>query len=303
VTTRRDFNLNLMRSAATAAFAPLTACASLQRTDSMTAIDCHAHVFLHSLPMPDRRRAPAGYDATPEAYLRTLDAHGMTHGVLVQPSFLGQDNSYMLDVLRAHRERLRGIAVVAPGVAPRQLDELQAAGVVGIRLNLIGLPTPDFASLAWRDLLEQIRRRGWQVEVHQAAQELRPVLEPLLAVGINVVVDHFGRPSAALGIEDPGFRYLLSLGASRQVWVKLSGAYRNGPDGRGEATALAAMPLLLRHFGLERLLWGSDWPHTLFEQSVDYAAQARLLERLLPSEAQRRAVLHQTPAQLFRFTL
>ena len=190
----------------------------------MIAIDCHAHVFLHNLPMPDRRRAPDGYDATPEAYLRNLDTYGMTHGVLVQSSFLGLDNSFMLDVLRAHPSRLRGIAVVAPGVTAQRLDDMQQAGVVGIRLNLIGLPTPDFNSPGWRVLLEQIRQRNWQVEVHQVAAELRPVLEPLLAAGVNVVVDHFGRPSPALGVDDPGFQYLLSLGISRQVWVKLSAA-------------------------------------------------------------------------------
>lgn len=303
MTTRRDFNLTLMRSAAAAALAPLAACATIQRPDPMIAIDCHAHVFLHSLPMPDPRRAPAGYDATPEAYLAVLDAHAMTHGVIVQPSFLGLDNSYLLNVLRAHPDRLRGIAVVAPGVSVQQLDELRQAGVVGIRLNLIGLPTPDFASPAWRALLQQIEQRDWQVEVHQTAQELKPVLEPLLAAGVNVVVDHFGRPGAALGVDDPGFRYLLSLAGSRRVWIKLSGAYRNGGNGRGEATALAAMPLLREHFGLERLLWGSDWPHTLFEKTVDYGTQKKLLEQLLPSAAERRVVLHQTPAQLFRFAI
>lgn len=269
----------------------------------MTAIDCHAHLFLYSLPMPDPRRAPAGYDATPETYLHTLDMHGMTHGGLVQPSFLGLDNSDTMGVLRAYPTRLRGIAVVASTVTAQQLDELARAGGVGIRLNLIGLPTPDFSSPGWCYLLEQIRLRGWQVEVHQLAGRLKPVLTPLLAAGVHVVVDHFGRPSAALGVDDPGFRYLLSLGASRRVWVKLSGAYRNGPEGRGEAIALAAMPMLLQQFGVERLLWGSDWPHTLFESTVRYGEQKLQLERLLPADADRRGVLCDTPARLFHFDI
>jgi predicted TIM-barrel fold metal-dependent hydrolase len=44
------------------------------------------------------------------------------------------------------------------------LQRLQDAGVVGIRLNLVGLPTPDFASSAWRALLDELKRREWQVE-------------------------------------------------------------------------------------------------------------------------------------------
>ncbi|MFZ4874655.1 amidohydrolase family protein [Janthinobacterium sp. Mn2066] len=301
MTTRRDFTFTLMCSAAGMALAPLAGCATTQRMTSMTAIDCHAHVFLHSLPMPDPRRAPAGYDAAPATYLGLLDAHGMSHGVLVQPSFLGLDNSYLLSVLRAHPQRLRGIAVVAPGVSLQELDALQQAGVVGIRLNLVGLPAPDFSSPGWPELLEQVRLRDWQVEVHQVAQELQPVLAPLLAAGVKVVVDHFGRPSAMLGVNDPGFRYLLSQGQTRRVWVKLSGAYRNGPGGRGEETALAAMPLLLREFGPERLLWGSDWPHTLFEKTAYYDAEFKLMESWLPDLAQRQVVLRDTPARLFRF--
>ncbi len=46
--------------------------------------------------MPDRRRAPCGYDATPEDYLGMLDANHIAHGVLIQPSFLGADNSYLV---------------------------------------------------------------------------------------------------------------------------------------------------------------------------------------------------------------
>ena len=264
-------------------------------------IDCHAHVFTRTLPMPDRRRAPAAYDATPADYLRQLDANGMTHGVLVQPSFLGTDNSYLVAALRTYPERLRGIAVVEPTVTGAELQALQDAGVVGIRLNLIGLPTPDFASTAWCALLVELRTRQWQVEVHREAGQLASVIDPLMQSGVNVVVDHFGRPDAELGIADPGFRYLLGLGATRRVWVKLSGAYRNGAKGRGEATALAALPLLRSAYGLDRLVWGSDWPHTLFEKTADYARQRQLLKAWLPDESDREIVLGGTPARLFRF--
>jgi len=298
MTTRRQFNRSLFGIGAAV---PLAACTTVPRPRPVSAIDCHAHVFRRDLPMPDRRRAPSGYDATPQDYLRMLDANGLSHGVLVQPSFLGTDNSYLVDALLEYPDRLRGIAVVDPDISSRSLDSLQEAGVVGIRLNLVGLPTPDYASPAWTALLKQLRRREWQVEVHRAAHELQPAIEPLLSAGVRVVVDHFGRPDGSLGVGDPGFRYLLSLAATRRVWVKLSGAYRNGPAGQGEATALAAVPLLRASFGLDRLVWGSDWPHTLFETTADYATERQLLDDWLPREADRRVVLRDTPASLFRF--
>jgi len=225
----------------------------------------------------------------------------MSHGVLVQPSFLGVDNSYLVAALRQYPDRFRGIAVVDPEVSGEQLDWLQEAGVVGIRLNLIGLPRPDLDSTPWQALLSEVRRRDWQIEVHRAAGELQPVLEPLLAARVKVVVDHFGRPDERLSVDDPGFRYLLSLGDTRQVWVKLSASYRNGSGGCGETTAIAAVPLLRTSFGLDRLVWGSDWPHTLFEESVSYTTQRSLLEQWFPHAADRQAVLLETPARLFSF--
>lgn len=297
VLSRRSFNGVLLGAAASAG---LGACA-LPARHTPVAIDCHAHVFRRDLPMPDRRRAPSGYDATPEDYLRKLDENGMTHGVLVQPSFLGTDNSYLVAALRKYPNRLRGVAVVDPAISVAELDDLQQTGVVGIRLNLIGLPIPDFSSSVWTRLLAEFRARKWQVEVHQIARELPAVLDPLMRAGVHVIVDHFGRPSEHSGVEDVGFRYLLSLGPSRDVWVKMSAGYRNGAGGVGDAAAAKAVPLLKAAFGLDRLLWGSDWPHTLFEATANYGRQRSLLDAWLPEPAERAQVLHHTPSKLFNF--
>ena len=139
--SRREFQAALLGGAV-----GLTGCAAPRAVRRVIAVDCHAHVFRRDLPMPDQRRAPAGYDATPEQYLSMLDENGMSHGVLVQPSFLGTDNSYLVAALRKYPERLRGIAVVEPTATSVQLQLLQDAGVVGIRLNLIGLPAPNLTS-------------------------------------------------------------------------------------------------------------------------------------------------------------
>lgn len=296
IITRRRFSLGLLCAAAGG---EIVACATDPAGRGVTAVDCHAHVFRRDLPMPDRRRAPSGYDALPEAFLALMDANGVSHGVLVQPSFLGTDNGYLAAALRSHPARLRGIAVVEPTITSERLDDLRRAGIVGIRLNLVGLPPPDFGSPAWRTLLASLGRLRWHVQVHQSASGLRPVVEPLLDAGLDVVVDHFGRPDEKLGVDDPGFRYLLSTGASRRVWVKLSAAYRNGAG--GEATALAAVPLLKASHGLDRLVWGSDWPHTLFERAADYATERRLLDRWLPDLGERDQVLRVTPARLYGF--
>lgn len=55
---------------------------------------------------------------------------------------------------------------------------------------------------------------------------------------------------------DPGFKTLLESARTGRVFVdvrRLSG---------GSGARLLAAPMLLDAFGPERLMWGSDWPHT-----------------------------------------
>ncbi|WP_109122365.1 amidohydrolase family protein [Azospirillum sp. TSO22-1] len=269
----------------------------MANTGTVTGVDSHAHVFRRGLPLAGVRRYAPVYDATPEEYLNHLDAAGLSHGVLVQPSFLGTDNSYLLAALRRWPRRLRGIAVLDPGAPPARLRGLNDAGVVGVRLNLIGRPDPALTLDPWPLFLTRIADLGWQVEVQAEARRLPGLAAGLLRAGVGVVLDHFGRPDPALGVDDPGFRGVLDLGRSGRVWVKLSGAYRCG----GAGTARAALPQLKRYFGVERLLWGSDWPHTQFEGETCHAEARARLDDWLPDAAERAAVLVDTPRALFRF--
>jgi len=264
-------------------------------------VDTHAHVFARDLPLASIRRYSPATDATVEQYLGHLDAHGLSHGVLVQPSFLGSDNAHLLTALRAHPQRLRGVAMVDVDVTPAQLQELDDAGVVGIRLNLVGgAEIPDFSSVQWRRLLTAIAQRRWLVELHREACDLSVLLPVFLDAGISLVIDHYGRPDPQLGIDDPGFRYLLEVAATQRVWVKLSAAYRNGANGSGDTLAAAALPLLTQAFGLPHLLWGSDWPHTQHEQLTDYAREFQRLCGLLPAISEREQVLSTAAASLYR---
>lgn len=69
----------------------------------------------------------------------------------------------------------------------------------------------------------------------------------------------------------------------------------------GGAVARPATPLLRAAFGVDRLVWGSDWPHTQFEKDCRFEHAYGLIHDLLPNDADRRAVLAETPARLFRF--
>lgn len=261
-------------------------------------VDAHAHVFHRGLRLaPGRRYAPE-HDAPLELYLQQLDENAITHGVLVQPSFLGTDNSYLVECLNRANGRLRGIAVVEPTVSPREIHALDHAGVVGIRLNLVGRPLPDLRTSEWKRLLAELKSANWQVEIQRHAADLVVLVPQLLDAGVAVVLDHFAIPNPALGIDDLAFSAVLEFGTIGRVWVKLSAPYRNGPD--GGAFAKRAYPLLRAWFGLDHLLWGSDWPHTQFESVQTYATNRRFLDDLI-TDADERARVLIAPRSLFRF--
>ena len=165
---------------------PLSLHAQTSGMAAPSRIDTHAHVFHRALEMVPGRRYTPDYDATLATYLQQLDANGITHGVLVQPSFLGTDNSYLVECLKAAHGRLRGIAVVEPSISEQELKSLDQAGVVGIRLNLIGLPLPDLASSDWRALIEKIAALGWQIEIQRKAGELATLATSMIAKGITI---------------------------------------------------------------------------------------------------------------------
>ena len=229
------------------------------------AVDSHAHVFDRNCRLVEGRRYTPGYEAPAARYVEVLEREGVRHGVLVQPSFLGTDNSCLLAGLRAFPDTLRGVAVVAPEIADANLEAMAAAGVRGIRHNLIGHDPAMLGRPEYRALTRRVAALGWLVEVHLTEGALAGVLDLLTTDADTVVVDHFGRPGAANPEADPGFRKLIEFGPGGPVRVKLSAPYRLG--GLDPAPYAAAF---LERLGPERLLWGSDWPWTQHEAATSY---------------------------------
>lgn len=242
------------------------------------AVDSHFHVFEADKSIHGARYTP-DYDAPLANWQACTQAVGITHGVLVQTSFMGTDNSLLLQQLAAHPETLRGVAVVSPTVSQSTLANFHAQGVRGIRLNLAG-SSHDMSAWAaveplWR-LLEQL---GWHVELHTDAGALPAVLAAV-PMSVPVVIDHFGKPSQVSANDDTVIAVRKRSANGSKVHIKLSAAYRlkAGLDSQD----LAA--LWHGELGIDALLWGSDWPCTNFEAKADYAALHRDLQDWLRND-------------------
>lgn len=265
-------------------------------------VDTHAHIFTQELNLI---RAGEGYvpdyDATLATYLGKLRSHGFTHAVLIQPSFLGSDNSHLLQAVRQHLDRMRCIVIAKPSTPLGELKRLKEGGAVGVRLILFVVPQPDFRSRAWTTFLRNITDLDWIVEIYSPAS-LLPILTPtLIGHGCRLLIDHYGRPDPNLGEKDPGFRHLLRLSEGGKVWVDISGPYRNGDGLLGEELSVGYLSSLRESFGLERILWGSDWPCVRFEPWNSFDSSCVFLGKVISKHKERKVVLWETPAALFGF--
>ncbi len=263
----------------------------------IVAVDCHAHVMRRDAPLaPDRHSAPKR-DCPVEEYLRLLDAHGISHGVLTAPSFYGTDNSLLLDSLDRAAGRLRGTVIVAPDVDRSALETMGERGAVGIRLNWFRRSSlPDPTSADYRRLFADVRDLGWHVEIYLEGPLLADVLPRIRESGARVVVDHFGSPDPAGGVACPGFQRVLEGVRVGDTFVKLSASYRQGGvDCRRYVDAL------LDAAGPQQLVWASDWPFVSHEDRVTYEGCVNDLEQWVPDARTRQVILAETPVKLFGF--
>ena len=266
-------------------------------------IDCHCHVF-DPIRFPyrdDTAYRPAQQEVgTAAQFVRVMDAYGVRHALLVGPtSGYRTDNRCLIDALETYEARFRGIAVVDNDIGRGQLAALRLAGVVGVAFNpaMEGIELTLeagalFAMLADLGMLAQI----------QVAGDLMTALGPWLArQPAAIVVDHCGRPNLADGIAQAGFDALLRLADSGRASVKLSGwqKYSRGPHPYEDTWPYAQA--LVRAFGPEHCVWGSDWPFLRAPERLDYGPLLTLFGTIVPDAKLRRQIQWDTPRRLFGF--
>ncbi len=277
------------------------------------ACDCHMHIFGDPADYPTSPRR--AYDPT-EMPLSRYNAEAARMGfgrvVFVQPSAYGTDNSCMLDSLRARPGSSRGVAVIDDNTTAAMLDEMDALGVRGVRLNLVSSGEPDgpAAIAELQAAAARVARLGWHVQIF-AKPDLLALLAPVIGtLAVPVVVDHMGGGAASPATSHPGFTALLGLLAAGNCWVKISGANRVSAAGDDFSDALPVMRALIAA-NPERVVWGTDWPHIgphtpgdpkpVIYLPIDNLALLRLLGQAAPDAATRQRILVDNPEVLYGF--
>src|SRR5574340_112901 len=130
--------------------------------------DCHTHIYGDPVQFPYvPGRAYTPQPASPEEMAALHKALGIQRVVIVTPSVYGADNSATLYGMKARGADARGIAVIDEKTAERDLDRMNQAGVLGIRLNLTtgGAHDPRTGRQRLLASIERLRGRNWHLQV------------------------------------------------------------------------------------------------------------------------------------------
>ncbi|SAL09469.1 amidohydrolase 2 [Caballeronia telluris] len=264
-------------------------------------IDCHNHIFdpARFAYRDDTVYRPSGQEiGTASQFLRVMDAHGVRHALLVGPtSGYRTDNRCMLDAIVQGAGRFKGIAVVDNDIGRSELQALKAAGVVGVAFN----PAMEGASV-FNDagaLLDMLADFDMFAQIQVVGDQLVALLPMIKRTRMRVLIDHCGRPEVEHGLNQPGFQALLRLADGGRVTVKLSGWQKFSKQDHPYEDAQPYVRELLRAFGPDACVWGSDWPFLRATSRLDYGPLLELFAHIVPDAGERRRVWWDTPRRVF----
>jgi predicted TIM-barrel fold metal-dependent hydrolase len=239
-------------------------------------------------------------DAPLEACLALHDRLGIDRGIVVHANTHGFDNAVDLDAVARSNGRYFGVVRLDEKVTRVGCEHLHEAGIRGVRFAFNPQHGGTLDLRAFNHVLGSIAGLGWFVEVHFDGEALPSLHEWLAAVPATLVIDHFGRIDPSKGLGQAPFRVLLALAARDNVWVKISGAERITRLGPPYADVTPFAHSLLE-VAPDRLIWGTDWPHTGVFDAGRMPDDGKLVDALfdfVPDEALRQKVLVANPERL-----
>lgn len=302
--SRRSF-LATTASATAAAVASGWPCLTTAAKPKTGWTDAHVHVWTEPSSTYPLKEGFAAEQMrlqrfTPNDFFNVARHCDVVRAVLVQMSYYGTDNSYMLDAIAKHPASFRGIAVIAPDDRPADtMKRLARRGVRGFRIRQTTagdwLGGPDMATM-------------WNVAAEEGLA-ICPLMNPdglprLSAMckrypETRVAIDHFARIGCDGQFRPVDIEALCRLADYANVHVKASAFYALG---RKEPPYLDVEPLVRRVvncFGPERVMWASDSPFQVLGEHT-YRAAIGLVHKLdFLDDSARRWLLHKTADKLF----
>jgi predicted TIM-barrel fold metal-dependent hydrolase len=237
----------------------------------MAFIDAHVHVWT---PDTDKYPLAAGYKKedmkpasfTPEELFKHSKPAGVDRINLIQMSFYGFDNSYMLDMIHWYEGVFSGTAVIDPfGKDPAGLmGEMAKKKVRAFRI----LP-----KLSKEPPEKWLKPEGYAKMFAAGAknnQAMSCLIDPDGLPELDrmckdypdtpVIIDHLARIGADGTIRDKDVDALCAMAKHKQVMVKVGAFYALGKKKAPHTDLGPMIEKVVKAFGPERCMWESDCP-------------------------------------------
>jgi 2-pyrone-4,6-dicarboxylate lactonase len=272
-------------------------------------VDAHCHVFgpVAQFPFaPERKYTPC--DASKDQLLALRDHLGFDRNVIVQASCHGADNSALVDALKHSSGKAKGVATVKRSVTDRELADLDAAGVRGVRFNFVKRLVDFTPKDELMEIAARIAPLGWHVVIYFEAVDLPELWDFFTALPTTVVVDHMGTPDVTKPVDGPEFELFIKfMREYPNVWSKVTCPERlsvAGPPAlNGErAPYRDVVPFARRLVETfpDRVLWGTDWPHpNLKKHMPDDGLLVDFIPHIATNPELQRKLLVDNPTRLY----
>jgi len=215
---------------------------------------------------------------TPDDLAPELTGQGISGTVLVQTISSTDETREFLE-LAARTDFVWGVVGWVDLTSARVGDDLDAliGGTGGDRLVGIRHQVHDESDPRWlcradvRQGLEAVRERGLAYDLLVRARELPAAIETARAIpSLQFALDHIAKPRISEGKDTEWQQHMPALAALPNVAVKLSGMVTEANWASWTPADLRPfVASVVEWFGIERLLFGSDWPVCLLAASYD----------------------------------
>lgn len=271
-------------------------------------IDAHVHVWTpdtKKYPLSSKYKVadmkPASF--TPDQLMAHAEPNKVSRVVLIQMSFYGTDNSYMLDTMKKYPGTYSGVAVIDENSNPAKvMKELKTHGVRGFRI-VAGKQDPN----TW------LKTEGMKTMWKTAADEgmaICPLMNPHHIPAVyemcknypdtRVVVDHFARIGVTGEIKPDELNELCKLAEHKNTYVKTSAFYALGKKSAPYTDLGPMIQQCKDTFGSERLMWATDCPYQV-DGDHTYKASINLIKNKLPflTKSDKKWMLKKTAEKVF----
>jgi L-fuconolactonase len=269
----------------------------------MKIIDSHVHIWTHDPNYhwaTEEQDIPSS-DAHPNDLIELMDKNLVERAVLVQYIKYRWDNRYVARILETYPSLFWGVCRVDPQ-DPNSPDQLsywtKEHHFQGVRLSPLSDSKRDwFSSPLMVPLFKHAAALNVPVVIlanHDRLTDLARIVEQV--PDVTVVIDHL---ADCLNQPEPRLNLLLNLAKFPSVFLKLGHIPTFSSEEFPWSDTHQSLERIIRHFGVERVMWGSDWPFCLnqmtYAQSLGYVLEG--VKFLTPAE--REWVVGKTALQIW----